>query len=86
MLKKSVFIYTEAVSGGVLENFAKFTVKHLFQSLFIKKGTLAQVLSYEFCQIFKSIFFTEHLWTAASAYFTKIVSYPIDNLSLTLFA
>ena len=28
----------------------------------IKKETLAQVLSCEFCEIFKSTFFTEHLW------------------------
>ena len=31
---------------------------------FIKKE--AQVLSCEFCEIFKNISFTEHLWTAAS--------------------
>ena len=29
---------------------------------FIKKRTLAQVLSCEFCEIFKNTFFTEHLW------------------------
>ena len=34
---------------------------------FIKKETLTQVFSYEFCEIFKSTFSTEHLWTAASA-------------------
>ena len=33
---------------------------------FIKKGTLAQVFSCEFCEIFKNTFFTEHLWTTAS--------------------
>ena len=33
---------------------------------FIKKGTLAQVFSCEFCQISKNIFFTEHLWATAS--------------------
>ena len=33
---------------------------------FIKKEALAQVLSYEFFEIFKNTFFTEHLWTAAS--------------------
>ena len=54
---------------GVLKNFAKFTGKHLCQSLsliklhcrseaynFIKKGTLAQLFSYEFCKISKNIF------------------------------
>ena len=35
---------------------------------FIKKETLAQVLSCEFCQISKNIFFTEHLWATASEY------------------
>ena len=32
----------------------------------IKKEALAQVLSCEFCEIFKNTFFTEHLWTTAS--------------------
>ena len=53
---------------GVPGNFAKFTGKHLCQSLFfnkvaglwlaaIKKETLAQVFSCEFCKIFKNAFF-----------------------------
>ena len=33
---------------------------------FIKKETLAQLFSCEFCQISKNTFFTEHLWTTAS--------------------
>ena len=33
---------------------------------FIKKETLAQVFSCEFCEIFKNTFSTEHLWTTAS--------------------
>ena len=33
---------------------------------FIKKETLAQVFSCEFCEISKSTFFTDHLWTTAS--------------------
>ena len=33
---------------------------------FIKKETLAQVFSYEFCKISENIFFTDHLWTTAS--------------------
>ena len=32
----------------------------------LKKETLAQLFSCEFCQMFKNIFFTKHLWTAAS--------------------
>ena len=50
---------------GVLSNFAKCTGKHLCQSLFfnkvaglnfIKKETLAQVFSCEFCEISKNTF------------------------------
>ena len=41
----------------VLKNFAKFTGKHLCQSLFFSKVTLAQVFPCEFCEIFKSTFF-----------------------------
>ena len=51
--------------------------KHLRQSLFlnkvagwglhfIKKETLAQVLSWEFCEMFKNTFFLEHLRTSSS--------------------
>ena len=54
---------------SVLNNFAKFTGKHLFQCLFLnkvaglgpenfsKKGTLAQAFSCEFCEIFENTFF-----------------------------
>ena len=38
---------------------------------FIKKETLAQVFSCEFCVIFKSTFSTEQLWTTASDDLTK---------------
>ena len=50
---------------GVLRNFSEFTGKHLCQSIFfnkveglnfIKKETLAQVFSYEFCEISKNTF------------------------------
>ena len=33
---------------------------------FVKKETLTQVFSYEFCEVFRNTFFTEHLWTTAS--------------------
>ena len=42
---------------GVLRNFAKFTGKHLCQSLFFKKETLVQIFSCKFCEISKNIFF-----------------------------
>ena len=45
---------------GVFRNFAKFTGKHVCQSLFFSKvagtGTLAQVFSCEFCEISKNTF------------------------------
>ena len=36
----------------------------------LKKETLAQVFSCEFCEISKNTFFTEHLWTTASINWT----------------
>ena len=35
---------------------------------FIKKETLAQVFFFEFCEISKNTFFTEHFWTTASIF------------------
>ena len=59
-----------SIRKDVLRNSAKFTGKHLCPSLFfdifIKKETLAQVFSCEFCEISKNTFFTEHLWVIAS--------------------
>ena len=54
-----------------VRNFVKLTRKYLCQSRpqacnFIKKETVAQVFSYEFCEISKNTFFTEHLWATAS--------------------
>ena len=63
-----------SVRKDVLWNFAKFTGKHLCQSL-IKKETLTQVFSCEFCKISKSTFLTEHLWTTAS----KRIKTPLCN-------
>ena len=81
------FPYSEAATGGVLGNFARFTRKHLCQSLcfnktaglacnFIKIETLAQVFSCEFCEVSKNTFFTEHLWATASAH------YKAQNLTI----
>ena len=72
--------YNNVATGGVLQesffkNLAKFTGKNLCQGRFfnkvsdltwnvIKKETLAQVFSSEFCEFF-NIFFTEHLWATA---------------------
>ena len=46
---------------------------------FIKKETLAQVFSFEFCYIFKNIFLTEHLRAPASASAIS-TSYHISKL------
>ena len=46
-----------SIKKGVLRNFAKFTGKHLcFQTNFIKKESLAEVFSCEFCEISKNTF------------------------------
>ena len=70
-----------SIKKGVLWNFTKHLWKHLRKHLrkhlcqslffnkacnFIKKETLTQVFSCEFCEISKNTFFTEHLWTTAS--------------------
>ena len=53
---------------GFPKIFAKFTWKHLCQSLqFIKKETLAQVFSFEFWKIFQSTFFYRRPSVADSA-------------------
>ena len=61
---------------GILKNFTKFTGKHLCQSLFfnkaagnfIKKETLAQVFSCEFCKIFKNTYFYRTSPVVASSF------------------
>ena len=76
-----------SIKKCVLRNFAKFTGKHLCQSLFfnkvaglrpatlLKKETLAQVFSCEFYEISKNTIFTEHLWTTASVYLNFLRSF-----------
>ena len=48
---------------------------------FIKKETLKQVFSCEFCEISKKTLFTEHLWTTASDSLTieKIFTKHLEN-------
>ena len=58
-----------SIEKGVLENFSKFTGKHLCQVLasnFIKKETLEQLFSTELSQINKTTFFIEHPLVTAS--------------------
>ena len=56
---------------------------------FIKKETLAQVFSCEFCEISNNTLFTEHLWTTASAfrkrysYFTQLKLESANSATIT---
>ena len=52
---------------------------------FIKKETLAQVFSFELCDIFKNIFFTEHLRATASAVFKEVRHDCSEHRSAHLF-
>ena len=76
-----------SVKKSVLKNFAKFKRTHLYHSKesqacnFIKKDTLSQVLSCEFCKIFKNTFFTEHLWITASDFNLVTISEKKINFS-----
>ena len=79
---------------GVLLNFAKFTVKRLCQSLpfnkiaglrpqacnFIKRETLAQVFSCEFCEISKNtVFYRTPLMAASESYmFKRVLNVPLQ--------
>ena len=49
-----------------VKNIAIFTGKHLGWSLILLKYPPTQVFSCEYCEIFKNIYFEEHLRTAAS--------------------
>ena len=66
-----------SIEIGVLKNFTKFIGKHLCESLlfnacnFIKREALAHVFSYEFCEIFKKTYFTEHLRTTANIFLLR---------------
>ena len=58
---------------------------------FIKKETVAQMFSCEFCEIFKNTFFTEHLWTTLSRlefslYILFLLHITLQFISLTDFS
>ena len=55
----------------VLKNFVKFIGKHLYQSLFVNKETLSQVLSCQYHEISKNTFFNITLLVAASDFSKK---------------
>ena len=74
----NVLSFTKQVIGSCSRVFSKKGINKLFTfcifhtkglaGSFIKRETLAQVLSQELCKIFKNIFFTEHLWATASEF------------------
>ena len=81
---------------SVLRNLAKFTGKYLWQSLFvnkigpgacnfIKKDTLAQVLSYEFCEISKNTSFYRRPLVAASDWLTFFLNKFVGKGFITFF-
>ena len=55
-----------SLTESVLRSFAKLTGKHLCQSLFFNKDTLAQVFSCEFYKISKNTFFIGNLPATSS--------------------
>ena len=74
---------------GVLRNFASFTGRHLCQSLFfnkvaggacnfVKKETLAQMFSCEFCEISKYTFFLQN---ASGGCFWKYLCWKVNTYS-----
>ena len=66
MLQNSYTKSSEAATRGVLS-------KKVFQAYnFIKKVTLVQIFSCQFCKTSKNTFFTEHLWTTTSESLKKI--------------
>ena len=77
VLSRSAILFAEAATRGVLWkksvpiNFAKFTGKNLCQSLFFNNDfnfliRLAHLFFYEFCEISKNTFSTEHFQTITS--------------------
>ena len=73
---------------GAFRNFTKFTGKHLCRVSFsinlqveacnfIKKEALTQVFSYEFCKIFKNIFFYRTPPVAASVHCCLWISHSV---------
>ena len=47
-----------------------------------EEKALAQMISCEFCYVFKNVFFTEHLWTTSSAVNIKVRPIPLQELHI----
>ena len=77
------------ILGNLSEQLFKKTCEWLFwisicgACNFFRKKALAQVFSCEFCEIFKSIFFTEHHWTTASDF--QLIKFSSKNLDYFIF-
>ena len=69
MLKRWEFLNTEGATKGVLEKKASLKISQNSQenrsATFIKKKLCHSCFPVNFAKIFKSTFFTEHLWKAA---------------------
>ena len=73
--KISWILFTEAVAQRCSIKKVFLEISQTSQSCnFIKKETLAQMFSCEFCEISKNTLFTEHLWTTASV---RSRTYPV---------
>ena len=71
-----------SIKRAVLKNLAIFTEKHLHWSLFRpSKETPTQVFFCEYCQIFKSTYFEEHLQMAASIMRTRLRASYLVNVN-----
>ena len=58
--------YEKRFSGKFQKIHKKTIVQESTACNFIKKETLAQVISYEFCEAFKNTFLTEHVHVTTS--------------------
>ena len=63
-----IWLVSEAASRGALE-------KGLEACKFVKKKTPTEVFYFEFCEILKNTFFTEHFWVNPSRLLRKVKSY-----------
>ena len=73
---------------GVLKNIAKFTGKHLYQSLFFNKETLVwlqplQTFFYKFCEISNNTLFYRTLLVASSESVRPLFSTIFANMKKT---
>ena len=82
-----------SIKKGAVGNFAKFTGKHQRQSLLfnkvedlrpatlLKKWLWRRCFPVSFCQIFRNIFFTEHLQTTAFGYHSVSSAFTFEHIS-----